>query len=31
LQDTFRRHGVSCNTRIVQPDTVGAVVIDLAA
>jgi homoserine kinase len=29
LQETFRRYGVSCDTRIVQPDTEGAVVVDL--
>jgi homoserine kinase len=31
LQETFHRHGVSCITRIVQPDTNGAVVTNLTA
>lgn len=29
LQETFRRHGVSCDSRTVQADTHGAVVVDL--
>ncbi len=31
LQETFRQHGVSCDIRIAQPDTAGAVVTDLTA
>jgi len=31
LHETFRQHGVSCETRIVQPDTGGAVVTGLTA
>jgi homoserine kinase len=31
LREAFRRHGVSCDTRIVKPDTAGAVVVDLTA
>ncbi len=29
LQETFRQHGVSCQIRTTQPDTDGAVVVDL--
>ena len=31
LRETFQRHGVSCETRIVHPDTQGAVVEDVEA
>ena len=31
LQETFRRHGVRCESRTVQPDNQGAVVVDLDA
>jgi homoserine kinase len=28
LQDTFRQHGVACQTRQLRADTTGAVVVD---